>query len=405
MQIDSRKKILLAAAVFPPEPVVGASLIMDLANELSTTFDVTVLRPVPTRPLGFKHPPFQCPGNIKVVTLEDTFTCPASSMYGRLRESISLGKAVARYIDDHKSEIDIIYNAVWPLYGKNIVAKAAIRHNIKYITTVQDIYPESILSKLPKWKACRWLVGMLFKNVDLNTQRNAAAIHTISDGMADYLSESRGIDRGRYHVVRNWQNEEDFIKYRESHPHIKPNDEPFTFMYMGNVGPLAGLDTVIDAFMMADIDARLVIAGSGSAKAALMERAKGNPKIIFRDVPAGQVPATQAEAEVMVLPIKKGFASSSIPSKLPAYMFSSKPVLCSVDKDSDTARCIRDARGGWVVPPENPQALAQAMADCILASKATLEEMGENNFHYAINDFSRKRGVKRLASIFYELLS
>lgn len=156
------KKVLIATAVFPPEPVVSASIIRDLAQSLSSNFEVTVIRPKPTRPFGFKLTDGEICEDYEVITINNSYVCPKSSLVGRLRESISFGKAVAKYIDENSDNINIIYNAVWPLYGKNIVAKAAIRNNIKYVTNVQDIYPESILAKLPHWKICEWIINRLF---------------------------------------------------------------------------------------------------------------------------------------------------------------------------------------------------------------------------------------------------
>ncbi|MGD9930640.1 MAG: hypothetical protein AB7U05_11525 [Mangrovibacterium sp.] len=49
--------ILLVSAVFPPEPVVSATIAHDLAVTLSDDATVRVLRPKPTRPYGFS---FDC---------------------------------------------------------------------------------------------------------------------------------------------------------------------------------------------------------------------------------------------------------------------------------------------------------------------------------------------------------
>lgn len=73
------------------------------------------------------------------------------------------------------------------------------------------------------------------------------------------------------------------------------------------------------------------------------------------------VPIIQDKADVMCLPMKRGSAMFSIPSKLPAYMFSAKPILSSVDKDSDTAVCIKDAKAGWVAIPEDAKDVARCM--------------------------------------------
>lgn len=399
-----RKKILIVACVFPPEPVVSANLMLDLAENLSGDYDVTVIRPEPTRPYGFHHSEFVAPKGVEVVTVEDSFTCPESSLVGRLKESLSFGKKVVRYIEKHHNEINLVYNGAWPLYGKNMVAKAAVEFGIPYITTVQDIYPETILSKLPDWKILRGVVNRLFLGTEVFTQRKAAAIHTISDAMADYLSKSRGVERSKYFVVRNWQNATDFIEFHKSHSDDEISSSPFTFMYMGNVGPLAGLESVIEAFRSYDSDSRLVIAGSGSAKDSLKKLAEGNDRIEFWDVPQGEVPATQHKADVMVLPVRKGFASSSIPSKLPAYMFSAKPVLCAVDTDSDTARCVKESGGGWIVGPEDPVALAAQMRHCENVAAEKLRKMGKLNFEYALENFSRDKGVAKLSGLVRDIL-
>jgi hypothetical protein len=47
-------KVVVISAVFPPEPVVSATLSADLARELAKKNNVTVLSPMPSRPLGFK---------------------------------------------------------------------------------------------------------------------------------------------------------------------------------------------------------------------------------------------------------------------------------------------------------------------------------------------------------------
>lgn len=52
--MTDKKKIVMVAAVFYPEPIVSANLLTQLAIELAKRYEVTVLRPYPTRPKGFK---------------------------------------------------------------------------------------------------------------------------------------------------------------------------------------------------------------------------------------------------------------------------------------------------------------------------------------------------------------
>lgn len=392
-----KNTVVIITGVFIPEPIVSAGLMSDLAERMSERFDVVVLRPHPTRPLGFQAPEFDTKNlPYKVVEL-DSFTCPDSKLAGRFHESISMGNACIKYLEVHKEEIVFVYNAPWHLFGRKKVAEFCKKNQIPNITPVQDIYPESLLSKLPHIGFVQKIVKSFLMPYDLVTLHNANLVHTISNGMRDYLANHRDLSKDRFVVVRNWQDERAFISFRFEHP--EKEEGPFTFMFMGNVGALAGLEVVIDAFIRANLqDARLIIAGSGPARSTLQKQAQEHKEydIQFWDVPFGQVPATQAKADVMLLPVKKSFARSSIPSKLPAYMFSAKPVLASVDSDSDSARCIMEAGAGWVCEPEDVETLANAMRRCATIDADELKKKGEAGYNYAIEEFSRTKNLQKL---------
>lgn len=392
-----KNKVVIITGVFIPEPIVSAGLMADLAEKMAEKYEVTVLRPHPTRPMGFKVPEFDTETLPYRVVEVESYTCPQSKLLGRFRESYSMGKACLHYLEQFKDELVFVYNAPWHLFGRKMIAEFCKKNDIPNVTPVQDIYPESLLSKLPKVGLVQKIATALLMSYDMATLHNANRIHTISDGMRDYLAEHRGIDKSRFVVVRNWQDERTFVNYRTEHQEEEAH--PFTFMFMGNVGALAGLEVVIEAYVKAGFkNARLVIAGSGPAREALQKQAADHKDydIQFWDVPFGQVPATQAKADVMLLPVKKGFALSSIPSKLPAYMFSAKPVLASVDGNSDSAKCILDAGAGWVCEPEDVEALANAMKNCMEKDTETLKKMGEAGFTYAIDEFSRTKNLQKL---------
>lgn len=396
------KKVVIITNVFPPEPVVSACLMRDLSEELTKRGkSVVVLRPSPSRPKGFTFTEELDTSKLgyEVVTL-DSYVYPSSQFKGRFIESYSMGKAAVKYIKEHKNEIEMIYNAPWHLIGRKMVSKAAVKYGIPYITPVQDIYPEAMISKLPKNKLLQALLMKLFLPIDVYTLGKAAYVHTISSTMAEYLSETRHIPMERFVVVRNWQDESKFIEYKNQNNNEEGAKDLFTFMYMGNVGALAGIDFLFEAFHKANLpNAKIVIAGSGSAKERLINLAKSDyskDQIEFWDVPNGMVPATQAKADVMLLPVLTGGAKFSIPSKLPAYMFSSKPILASVDMNSDTAMCIRDAEAGWVVEPENVNKVAEAMRQAYSLKTDELKRYGENGFNFAMNNLSRSHNLKVL---------
>jgi glycosyltransferase involved in cell wall biosynthesis len=395
----SDKRFLIVSAVFPPEPVVSAKLSYDLATKLAIDNDVLVLSPRPTRPFGFCFEANKVKGTFEHVVL-NSFTCPQSNLFGRLKETYSFGKQCAAYITEHHKAIKHIYSNTWPLFAQYYTVKTAKKFNIPVTIHVQDIYPESLSNKFPIGKS---ILNFLLMPIDRYIFKHAANVIAISDKMGNYLSESRGIHRSKITTVYNWQDEVTFEEYHLSKGIDRAQlGKQFTFMYLGNVGPVAGVDLLIDAFALAKIgNSKLIIAGSGSMKSELEKLARSykDVHIEFWTVPEGSVQVVQDSADVLLLPMKKGAASSSIPSKLPAYLFSKKPVIACVDSGSDTAQAIVAGDCGWILAPEDVSKLAGKMKEVVLMPKEELNHKGENGFNYSIAKFSKKINLEKLANV------
>lgn len=393
--------IVSISAVYPPEPVVSAKLSKDLYDALKDLgYGVKVIHPRPTRPNGFDFGDNIYCGPDEIVV--ESYTCPKSSLIGRFRESWSFGRACSEYIKEHRSEISCIYANAWPMFSQKAIVKAARKYGIPCIIHVQDVYPESLTNKMPA--VIGRIAHALILPMDKYILMNSTKVVAISDKMKNYLAQTRGIDSSKISVVINWQNEKEFLDYQNG---TLENglEHPFTFMYMGNIGPVAGVDLLIDAFEQAKLEnARLVIAGSGSMKEQLKTKASNCKEIEFWDVPNGKVPEIQAQADVMMLPIKKGAASSSIPSKLPAYMFSAKPIIGCMDADSDTATAIKDADCGWVIESENVEKLSETMIMVSGLENSVLETKAKKAQTYGLAHFSKKENLSRLVKVIEDIL-
>jgi len=180
-------------------------------------------------------------------------------------------------------------------------------------------------------------------------------------------------------------------------------EDRFTFLYLGNIGPVAGVEELILAFGVAAVEgAQLVIVGDGSRKGACMElAAKMNlAEVRFvSDPEARNVARLQSMADVCLLPQRKGAGQSSIPSKLSAYLFSAKPIIGVLDRGSDTAACICAAGCGWVEEPGEVDELSKRMRQVIETPTQDLRQMGENGRMYGLEHFSRQLGALRLTEI------
>jgi glycosyltransferase involved in cell wall biosynthesis len=396
-------KILIISTVFRPEPLVESVIAHDVANELAKIHDVVVICPFPSRPAGFDLIKYEDSYLFKVVRLK-SFTYPKSKLLGRLKESYSFGKHCVDFIrkNKNKNNIDCIYVNAWPLFAQYQIARVAKRFDIPYAVHVHDIYPESLLEKLPS--LFTKLASRMLLPIDTFVLRKATKIVGISNAMNDYLSSSRKVDINKFQKVRNWQDNDYFINFKP----YKASKLDFIFMYLGSISRSAGVETLIYAFHQANLSkAKLIIAGNGSDKDKckdIVSELKNN-QIEFCDVIPENVPDLQSYSDVLLLPLKVGIALTATPSKLTAYMLSGKPVIAGVEKGSDVDAIISEGNFGFVVEPENVEALAACMKKVYNLPKAELEELGQNANRYGMLNFTKEVNLRKLIMIIEELIN
>ena len=387
--------ILLISALFPPEPVVSAMLSRDIAESLSRRNKVVVLCPKPSRPEGYEFEKVEEPNGYKVIRI-NSFLSPASKIVGRFRESYSLGKRCADYIKKNSAAIDCIYINSWPLASQYLIIRAAKKFKIPCVLHIQDIYPESLTGKLPK--AVRNLFYNLLLPIDKYSLKNATRILGISENMIAYLSRSRKVDKSKFELVRNWQDDQSFLDFVPG----KRESSDFIFMYVGSISASAGVENLIYAFDKAGLNnSRLLIVGNGAEKNACIAIVKelNNDQIEFLEVIPAEVPCIQSKADVLLLPLKKGISLTATPSKLTAYLFSAKPVIACVEHESDVANILKSGGCGFVVKPEDVDALALTMKYTVELNNGELLQMGKKAKEYATANLSKEANLSKVVKI------
>lgn len=393
-------RILLITAVYPPEPVVSARLSQDLREYLvERGHTVHVLCPVPSR--GGHDTAGAAPG---AVTKLNSYRCPVSRLIGRARESWDFGRRAADWIAAQpQGSFDVIYANVWPLLAPYHIVCAARACAIPVVMHVQDVYPESLATKLPT--ILYRLASLPLKAWDRAVVRRCAAIVLPSVRIGRAYSLSRKLD-GRVHVVRNWVDPTPFDVLHDRSAVCREYDVPtdrFTFMYLGNLSALSALDTAICAFASAADDTQqFVIVGEGSLKKHCQEivRSQALKNIWFRSEPdAAKVARVQSMADAFVLPTRRGGSISSTPSKCISYMLSAKPIIGAVDAQSDTADDLRSAECAWLCAPGDSSDLAGCMRAAREASLCTVREMGRSGRGYAMRCFAKDVCLPLMADI------
>lgn len=411
-------KIIIISATAPPEPLTTGRINWDLANHLAAEGnEVWLISPKPSRPLGEKY---GRPSGVTVSKIKynfthvniNSFTYPKYNLFLRAYESLDFGIRSIRYINRRIRNYSLIYACPWPFFGQLMILVLRKNKNIPLIMNVQDLYPESFLTRIESGTLTKILQPLY--SIDKLIAEKSTHVTVISESLRQVYLNNRKISSTKISVVHNWQDPEEFSGINIPKEDIikKYNiigaTGKFIFMYLGNIGPVAGVETILHSFSRLNNDkSYLVIAGSGTARdkcQSLAQKLKID-RLSFVEVPLGvkHVAELQSISDILLLPIIAEAANSSVPSKLIAYMFSKKPVITSASINTETATAIKNAGCGWITGTNDPADWTEAMQLTYNTSTRILDEMGQSGFDYAIKNYSKEEGLKQISKLIHSL--
>lgn len=271
----------------------------------------------------------------------------------------------------------------------------------RVIYSVHEIYPDvgvklGIFRNRAVIAAIDWMERLCF--------RRAAYVRVISEGYKKSL-EARGVPESKLVVIGDWINT-DFVRPQPRRNAFSAEwglDDLFVVMYAGNIGPTQGLESVVETaqLLAAKPSIRFVFVGEGASKAGLeaLAKSRGLKNILFAPFQAREVlPQVLATADVSLVTLKEGLAANSVPSKFFSILASGRPVIASVDPDSDISALVRASQCGVVAEPENPHALADKILD--LSHDVTRRDwFGENGRNYVSRFRSKRQAAERFQSL------
>jgi hypothetical protein len=86
-------------------------------------------------------------------------------------------------------------------------------------------------------------------------------------------------------------------------------------------------------------------------------------------------------------------------------MFSKKPIISSANKFSETAIAIDEAKCGWLTKSHEIPDWVELMNQAYNLPFDILDEMGESGYSFAMLNYSKTEGLKKVTTLFQELKS
>jgi len=403
-------KVVVLSCVFPPEPVVSGSVGRDVAVGLARRgHDVTIITGYPSHPGGELYPGYRRRlfGRDTLEPSIDVRRCPAtlsrtSTLPSRLLENLTFGltSSLTLLLTPRP---DIIFSNSWPVVATGLALGVARLRRIPVVLSVQDVYPESLVSQgriRPGGFAAR-----LLSAIDRTIARRVARLAVISPHFAEIYRDDRRVPADRIVMVYNWRSTDGIEPLYPSAVFRARKDIPadaFVFAYGGNVGAAAGVETVIRACAHLTDGYRFLIAGRGSNLDACRELAveTAPERIIFHpDWPVEETAPALSAAEVLVLPTVGDQSLASVPSKLIAYLLCGRPVLALARPESDLADLIRVSGCGWVIPPDDPPAVARTLEEIRALPRSELDRRGADGRRFALRELTDEACLPKILEL------
>jgi len=280
-------------------------------------------------------------------------------------------------------------------------------HRIPFIYNVQDIYPD-VAVRLGILKNPRLI--RLFERMESFVYSKATAISVISDGFTRNL-QRKGVPARKLNVIPNFI-DANFVKPL---PRCNPFSEAhglnsrFVALFAGNIGLSQGMDSVVDAaaLLQGVPEILFLIVGNGVSRLGLMQKVEqlGLQNVRFLPFqPYDLIPEMYAAADTCLIPLRRGLTEDSVPSKLFTIMGAGRPVVASLDRESDTYRVLTEAACGVCTNPEEPQELADAILS-LYNNRSLAAEMGRRGREFVETHYTSESVARQYIDLFTTLLN
>ncbi len=267
---------------------------------------------------------------------------------------------------------------------------AGLLRRAPLVLEVRDLWPDSIAA-VGALKS-RVALGLLGK-LERLLYRSARRIVTVGPGYRANLI-AKGVPPEKIAVVPNG------VDLRRFAPRPRADElaarlgvaGKFVCSYIGTVGMAHGLEVVLGAAerLRGRSDIAFLIVGGGAQREALAraKEQRGLANVLFAGrQPREAVPDLLSITDAALIHLRSTpLFRTVLPSKLFEAMAAARPIILGVE--GDAADLLRRAQAGLAIPPEDPQALAQAVVR-LREHPDEARRLGDNGLAYVREQFDR----------------
>ena len=257
------------------------------------------------------------------------------------------------------------------------------------VFNIQDVFPDAAvrtgaISNERIIAVAEWLERVSY--------HRSKAVTVLSDDLRENVaSKVKPSHRERVHVIPNFVDTERLRPGDRATPYraeLGIGDEPVV-LYAGNVGFSQSLHLLLAA-AAAMPDCTFVINGDGAARGELEASAADLPNVRFVGYqPIDRLPEVLASGDIHVVPLRTGLGDVSVPSKTYSSLAVARPVVASIDPDTEIPRLLASAGAGVAVPPDDAEAFIAALRS-LVDEPERRKELGASGRRWVVAEASPK---------------
>jgi colanic acid biosynthesis glycosyl transferase WcaI len=406
-------RILIYSYNYYPEPIGIAPLMTELAEGMvKRGHEVRVVTAMPWYPEAEIYPQYQnklfLTEQLNGVKVQRCFIWTSTQRNLKNRALFELSFATLSLVQAFNGwRPDVILLTV-PGLPVCVPAWLVSRiYRTPLVLNLQDILPDAAVhvglitgEKLIK----------IFKFLEKFAYEKAAKISVIADGFTKNIT-AKGVPPEKIVEISNWVDVDAIKPLPRDNNYFRLDyqlEDKFVVLYSGNIALTQGLETVIEAAKLLEYIPEIIVTIVGEKKALirLEEYCQqcGNKNVrLLPFQPQEKLAEMYAGTDVGLVIQKKNVVDFNMPSKIQKLLASGMAIIASVPNTGTAARAIINSGGGLVVPPEDPQALAETI-EKLYRDRDLVKQLGHSGRKFAEENYAFSGALDRYETLFNSLI-
>jgi glycosyltransferase involved in cell wall biosynthesis len=378
------KKIVFLALGFP-DVAKYTNLYTDLIHEFHHNgHDVLVVAPAENA----EDTGLRLEGGVKVIRVA---TLPLFNV-GIIKKGIAnilLSSQYKKALKQHQIplDFDLVLMPTPPITLTKTAHWIKKKSGAKLYLILRDIFPQNAVDL--KMLNSKGLIHAYFRKKEIELYNVADSIGCMSPANVNYIKKHNpGLNPAKLHLLPNWENlpnysEESNADELTTKYGIK---DKFVVIFGGNIGKPQKMENIIDlAKSCLDYPAIVFfIIGTGTEKQMLIDLVKNEnlTNVILEDkIPKTDYNKLLLHADVGLISLSEDFTIPNFPSKVLSYFGNKKPVLASVDLNTDFGTILEETNSGLWAEAGKTQLLKEKLVQ-LYTNPDLRSKMGENGYQY-----------------------